>query len=114
MNTYLSNILWAFTDGYILYGVIIAVISYGFFTVLIIRQVEDTQYVDILDDIFLPLSLGLLVAILVSLIWGFIVPFALLLGVNLFIVEVIRRIIIPFYKFLKDLPIMDRRKGEDI
>ncbi len=114
MNTYLSNILWAFTEGYILYGIIIGILSYGFFTVIIIRLVEDTQYIDVMEDIGMPLSLGLIGAIILAFIWGFIVPFALLLGINFLIVEIIRRIVIPIYKFLKDLPIMDRRRGEDI
>lgn len=114
MNIYLNNLVWAFTTGYFLWGVIIGILCWGFFTVWTVKEVEDTQYVDIMDDIVTPIFVGLLVSIIVTFSWGFLVPFALLFGINLLIVEVIMRIIVPFYKFLKDLPIMDRRKGEDV
>lgn len=114
MNIYLNNILWAFTTGYVLYGILFGLLVWGFWTVITVKMVEDTQYVDIVDDILTPLFVGLLVAIIVTFCWGLVVPFALLFGINLLIFEFIMRVIVPFYRFIKDLPIMDRRKGEDI
>lgn len=113
MNIYLSNLLWAFTTGYFLWGTILGLLTWGFWTVWTVKEVEDTHYVDVVDDILTPLFLGLLIAVIVAFCWGLIIPFALLFGINLLIFEFIMRVIVPFYKFIKDLPIMDRRKGED-
>ena len=114
MNIYLSNLIWSFTTGYLLCGTILGIFCWGFFTVWTVKKVEDTQYVDVWEDIVIPLFIGFGVSIVLVFCWGFLVPFALLFGFNLLIVQFIIKIIVPIYKFIKDLPIMDRRKGEDV
>ena len=114
MNTYLHNLAWAFTDGYIIYGIIIAIFAYTFWMVWTVKKVEDTRYIDIVDDIVMPIFVGLLSALLLALTWIIVIPFILLFGINLIIFEIIMKVLIPLYRWIKSIPFLDFRKGEDI
>ena len=114
MNTYLHNLLWSMSSGYVMFSIIFSTLIYSFWLVIVVKEVDDTYMSDIWDDIITPMGIGLLVSITVGFCWILILPLALIFGVSLFIVEFVIKVILPFYKFLKDLPIMDRRKGEDI
>ena len=114
MNTYLYNILWSINSGYLYYGVILGVLLWSFWTVIVIKSIDERRYPpDIFEDIIIPIFLGLVVAVLVVFLWPFLLAIILLLGINLLIVEIIVRIIIPFYRFIKSIPLLDFRKGED-
>jgi hypothetical protein len=114
MNTYLYNILWSINSGYIYYAIILGILTWGFVTAVVIYEVGDIRYLDIWDDIIGPIALGLLGAGMVGILWPICLAVILLLGINLLFVWTILNIIIPTYKFIKSIPFLDFRKGEDI
>jgi len=114
MNTYLYNILWSINSGYLLYGTILGILTWSFWTAIVVKNAGNMRHADILEDIVMPIFVGLIGAVIVTFTWPFLLLVILLLGVNLLVVEIILKIIIPLYRWIKSIPFLDFRKGEDV